>query len=112
MSFPQSNSDALSSSAASSVVSRTVSSSGDAWGPSPSNNIFFNGAGACDPFNGVLSESLSNGVVSDDPFHGAPSLGEGETNDGADARLGLKSRGRHSNGSCPFACLTEFNDRV
>jgi hypothetical protein len=66
-------------------------------------------AGACDPFNEVFSGSLSNGVVSDDPFNGAPSLGEGETNDGADARLELKSRGRHSNGSCPFACLNAFN---
>ncbi len=62
-------------------MSRTVSSSGDAWGRSLSNEVLF---------NGVLSESLSNGVASYDPFNGIPSLGEGETNDGADARLGLK----------------------
>jgi hypothetical protein len=108
VSCPQSNSESLPSSAASSVVSRTVSSSGDGWG-SPSNDFLSNGAGACDPFDGVFSACLSNVVVCDEPFNGVPSLGEGAANDGADARLGLKSRGRHCNGSCPFACLYAFN---
>ncbi len=95
VSFPQSNSEALSSSAESSVASRTVSSSGDAWVSSLSNTVLStsNGAVACVPFNGVSSGSLFNGGLCD-PFNGVPSLGEGETNDGADARLGLKSRGR------------------
>ncbi len=79
VSCPQSNSEPLHSSAASSVVSRTVSSSGDAWGR-PSNDVLSNGAGACDPPNGVFPANLSNVVVvPDEPFNGVPSLGEGET---------------------------------
>ena len=88
VSCPQSNSESLPSFAASSVVSRTLSSSGDAWGLS-SNGVLSNEAGASDPFNGVLSVSLVNVVVPDEPFNGVPSLGEGESNDGADTRLGL-----------------------
>ncbi len=102
VSCPQSNSESLPSSAASSVVSRTVSSSGDGWG-SPSDYFLSNGAGACDPFNGVFSACLSNVVVRDEPFNGVPSLGEGAANDGANVMLGYKPRGRHSNGLCPFA---------
>ncbi len=36
----------------------------------------------------LFSESPSNGVASDDPFNGVPSLGEGATNDGANVMLG------------------------
>ncbi len=84
VSCPQSNSEPLPSS---SVVSRTVSSSGDAWG-SPSNDVLSNGAEACDLFNGVFSACLSNVVVRDEPFYGEPSLGEGAANDGANVMLG------------------------
>ncbi len=70
-------------------MSRTVSSSGDVWGRSLSNEFLFNVAEAFDPFNGVLSAGLSNNVVvPDDPFNGVPSLGEGATNDGASVMLG------------------------
>ena len=60
-------------------MSSTLSSSGDAWG-SPSNDFLS---------NGVFSACLSNVVVRYEPFNGVPSLGEGESKDGADTRLGL-----------------------
>ena len=71
VSFPQSNSEALSSSEGSNVVSRKVSSSGDSLALS-SNKVLCNGAVAGDPFNGACSGVLFNGVVFDDPCNGAP----------------------------------------
>ena len=76
VSFPQSNSEALSSPAKSSVVSRTVSSSGDPLVSSPSNEVLSNVAVTCVLFNGVSSEFLFNGG-SCDPFNGGAFGGGG-----------------------------------
>ncbi len=64
------------------------------------NRVLSNEAVVRDPSNGALSGRSSNG---------APSLGEGETNDGAGAASGMRQGGSVSNRVIPPALLKEFN---
>jgi hypothetical protein len=66
VSFPQTNSDASSSSDGAGVVSRTDSLS--------SNKVLSNGAVAGDPYNGAFCLSPSNGAPCGPSFNGAPSV--------------------------------------